>query len=160
MMDAVKSWWNGLSIRERWLVGVAGVLALAVLGWALGRPAIAAFFDLETRHRAAIEREGRVAAKVALLAQRPAKSVAAAVDAIQIDQYLAQSAGEIGLTLDRNEARGVRQATVAIATAKAPVLTDWLAGLEGQGFVVDQLTITPAADGTVGMTAELRKAGQ
>lgn len=160
MMDAVKSWWNGLSIRERWLVGVAGVLALAVLGWALGRPAIAAFFDLETRHRAAIEREGRVAAKVALLAQRPAKSVAAAVDAIRIDQYLAQSAGEIGLTLDRNEARGDRQATVAIATAKAPVLTDWLAGLEGQGFVVDQLTITPAADGTVGMTAELRKAGQ
>lgn len=160
MMDAVKSWWSGLSTRERWLVGVAGVLALALLGWALGRPAIAAFFDLETRHRAAIEREGRVAAKVALLAQRPAKSVAAAVDAIRIDQYLAQSAGEIGLTLDRNEARGDRQATVAIATAKAPVLTDWLAGLEGRGFVVDQLTITPAADGTVGMTAELRKAGQ
>lgn len=160
MMDAIKSWWSGLSMRERWLVGVAGVLALAVLGWALGRPAVAAFFDLETRHRAAIEREGRVAAKVALLAQRPVKSVAAAVDAIQIDQYLAQSAGEIGLTLDRNEARGDRQATVAIATAKAPVLTDWLAGLEGQGFVVDQLTITPAADGTVGMTAELRKAGQ
>ena len=160
MMDAVKSWWSGLSMRERWLVGVAGVLALAVFGWALGRPAVAAFFDLETRHRAAIEREGRVAAKVVLLAQRPAKSVAAAVDAIQIDQYLAQSAGEIGLTLDRNEARGDRQATVAIATAKAPVLTDWLAGLEGQGFVIDQLTITPAADGTVGMTAELRKAGQ
>ena len=68
--------------------------------------------------------------------------------------------GEIGLTLDRNEARGDRQATIAIATAKAPVLTDWLAGLEAQGFVVDQLTITPAADGTVGMTAELRKGGQ
>lgn len=160
MMDSVKSWWSGLSMRERWLVGIAGALAVAVLGWALGRPAVAAFFDLETRHRAAIEREGRVAAKVAFLAQRPAKSVASAVDAIQIDQYLAQSAGEIGLTLDRNEARGDRQATVAIATAKAPVLTDWLAGLEGQGFIVDQLTITPAADGTVGMTAELRKAGQ
>lgn len=160
MMDAVKSWWSGLSRRERWLVGIAGILALAVFGWAIGRPAVAAFVDLETRHQAAIEREGRVAAKAALLGQKPAKSVAATTDAIQIDQYLAQSAGEIGLTLDRNEARGDRQATVAIATAKAPVLTDWLAGLEGQGFVVDQLTITPAADGTVGMTAELRKAGQ
>ncbi|WP_374525367.1 type II secretion system protein GspM [Sphingopyxis sp.] len=160
MMDAVKSWWSGLSMRERWLVGVAGVLALGVLGWAIGRSAVAAFVDLETRHGAAIEREGRVAAKVALLARRPAKSVASAVDAIQIDQYLAQSAGEIGLTLDRNEARGQGQATIAIAAAKAPVLTDWLAGLEGQGFIVDQLTIAPAADGTVGMTAELRKAGQ
>ena len=160
MMDAIKTWWLGLSTRERWLVGVAGVLALAVLGWAIGRPAAAAFFDLETRHRAAVEREGRVAAKVALLAQRPATSVASAIDAVAIDQFLAQSAGEIGLTLDRNEARGDRQATIAIATAKAPVLVDWLAGLEGQGFVVDQLTITPAADGTVGMTAELRKGGQ
>ena len=160
MMERVQSWWTGLSLRERWLVGIAGALALGVLLWALGRPAYAAFADLEGDHRAAIEREGRVAAKVSLLARRPAKSVAAAVDAVAIDQYLAQSAGEIGLTLDRNEARGAAQATIAIATAKAPVLTDWLASLETQGFVVDQLTITPAADGTVGMTAELRKGGQ
>jgi len=160
MMDAVKNWWGGLSMRERWLVGVAGALAVAVLGWALGRPTVAAFLDLESRHRAAVEREGRVAAKAQLLSQRPAKAVAAAVDAVAMDQYLAQSAGEIGLTLDRNEPRGDRQATIAIAKAKAPTLTDWLASLEAQGFVVDQLTITPAADGTVGMTAELRKGGQ
>ncbi len=94
------------------------------------------------------------------MSQRPAKAVAAATDAVAIDQFLAQSAGEIGLTLDRNEARGTAQATIAIATAKAPVLNDWLAALETQGFVVDQLTVTPAADGTVGMTAELRKGGQ
>lgn len=157
MRESVQNWWAGLTQRERWLVGVAAVLALAVLLWALARPAYAAFVDLETAHRAAVEREGRVAAKVRLLSRRPAPSVAAAVDAASIDQYLAQSAGEIGLTLDRNEARGARQATIAIATAKAPVLIDWLAALEAQGFVIDQLSITPAADGTVGMTADLRK---
>jgi general secretion pathway protein M len=160
MTERLQNWWIALSTRERWLVGVAGVLALGVILWGLGRPAVAAFIDLESQHRAAIEREGRVSSKVQLLAQRPAKSVAAAVDAVAIDQYLAQSAGEIGLTLDRNEARGAGQATIAIATARATVLTDWLASLEGQGFVVDQLTITPAADGTVGLTAELRKGGQ
>lgn len=160
MTERLQNWWSGLSTRERWLVGVAGMLALGVVIWGLGRPAYAAFADLETRHAAAIEREGHVAAKVALLGQRPAKSVAAAVEAVALDQYLAQSAGEIGLTLDRNEARGQGQATIAIATAKAPVLTDWIASLETQGFVVDRLTITPAADGTVGMTAELRKGGQ
>ncbi|MDO9370937.1 MAG: type II secretion system protein GspM [Sphingopyxis sp.] len=160
MIERMQNWWVGLSIRERWLVGVAGALALGVMLWGLGRPTVAAFIDLESQHRAAIEREGRVSAKVQLLAQRPAKSVAAAADAVAIDQYLAQSASEIGLTLDRNEARGTGKATIAIATAKAPVLTDWLASLEGQGFVVDQLTITPAADGTVGLTAELRKGGQ
>lgn len=158
MTDRIASWWQGLSRRERWMVGVAGVLALAVLVWLLGRPAYAAFTNLEADHRAAIEREGRVAAKVKLLAQRPASPAAAtANDGVAMDQYLTQSAGEIGLTLDRNEARGQGQATIAIATAKAPVLADWLASLEGQGFVVDQLTITPAADGTVGMTAELRR---
>ena len=160
MTERLQNWWAGLSQRERWLVGVAGLLALGVVLWGLGRPAVAAFIDLENQHRAAIEREGRVAAKVRLLAQRPARPVAVAADAVAIDQYLAQSAGEIGLTLDRNEARGSGQATIAIATAKAPVLTDWLASLEGQGFIVDQLTITPAADGTVGLTAELRKGGQ
>ena len=160
MTERLQNWWMALSIRERWLVGVAGALALGVVLWGLGRPAYAAFVDLENQHRAAIEREGRVAAKVQLLAQRPAKSVATAVDAVAIDQFLAQSAGEIGLTLDRNEARGTGQATIAIAAARAPVLTDWLASLEAQGFVVDQLTITPAADGTVGLTAELRKGGQ
>jgi general secretion pathway protein M len=160
MTERLQNWWIALSQRERWLVGIAGALALGVILWGLGRPAVALFIDLESRHRAAIEREGRVAAKVQLLAQRPAKSVAAAVDAVAIDQYLAQSAGEIGLTLDRNEARGAAQATIAIATARATVLTDWLAALEGQGFVIDQLTITPATDGTVGLTAELRKKGQ
>src|SRR3546814_6274233 len=93
-----------------------------VLLWALGRPAYAAFSGLEADHRAAIEREGRVAAKAQLLGRRPAATVAVAVavaaDAAPIDQFLAQSAGEIGLTLDRNEARGADQATIAIATAK------------------------------------------
>jgi General secretion pathway, M protein. len=82
------------------------------------------------------------------------------VEAVAIDQFLAQSAGEIGLTLDRNEARGAGQASIAIATAKAPVLTEWIASLETQGFVFDALTIIPARDGTVGMTADLRKSGQ
>ncbi|SNT25114.1 type II secretion system protein GspM [Sphingopyxis indica] len=158
MIERIRNWWAGLSIRERWLVGIAGALALGVLLWALGRPAYAAFVDLDNAHRAAIDREGRVAAKVKLLAKRPAKA-AATSGAVAVDQFLAQSAGEIGLTLDRNDARGSGQATIAIATAKAPVLIDWLAGLEAQGFVVDQLTITPAADGTVGMTAELRRTG-
>src|SRR3546814_6488641 len=88
-------------------------LPIGALFWALGRPTYAAFASLEADHRTAIEREGRVAAKAQLLARRPAKTVAAATDAAPIDQFLAQSAGEIGLTLDRNEARGTDQETIA-----------------------------------------------
>lgn len=159
MTEAVRNWRQGLSRRERWLVVIAAGLTLAVLIWALGRPAYAAFVNLEAEHRAAIEREGRVAAKAALLTERPA-TPAAIAEGVAIDQYLSQSAGDIGLTLDRNEARGSAQATIAIAAARATVLADWLAALEGQGFIVDQLTITPGNDGTVGMTAELRRGGR
>jgi General secretion pathway, M protein. len=47
MREELQNWWTGLSQRERWLVGVAGALAAGVLLWALGRPAYAAFADLE-----------------------------------------------------------------------------------------------------------------
>lgn len=159
MTEALRNWWTALSRRERGLVGVAGALTLALLVWGLVHMALAAFADVEARHRAAVEREGRIAAKVGLLAWRPAADAGPVADVVAIDQYLAQSAGEIGLTLDRNEARGTGRAAIAIATAKAPIIVDWLAGLEAQGFVVDQLHIAPAADGTVGVTAELRKGG-
>ena len=158
MTKALRHRWTALSRRERRLVGVAAALALVVLVWASGRSMVTAFAGLEDRHRAAIEREGRVAAKVRLLARRPAQG-GMTVDAVAIDQYLAGAANEIGLTLDRNEARGPGQAAIAIGAAKAPALIDWLAALEARGFVIDQLVITPAADGTVGMTADLRKGG-
>src|SRR3546814_6511701 len=98
MSERILNWWAGLSQRERWLVGVAALLTLGALFWALGRPTYAAFASLEADHRTAIEREGRVAAKAQLLARRPAKTVAAATDAAPIDQFLAQSAGANGLT--------------------------------------------------------------
>lgn len=159
MIARARTWWSGLSLRERWLVGVAGLLAGATLLWALGRPAYAAFADLDATHRAAIEREGRVATKVQLLQHITPAVNRVRASAGSIDQYLTQSASEIGLTLDRNEPRGDRQATIAIASARASVLTGWLAALEAQGFVVDQLTITPGVDGNVGMTAELHRSG-
>lgn len=159
MIVRMQSWWLGLSLRERWLVGVAGGLAMLVLAWALGRPLVAYWADLEARHRTAVEREGRVAAKVDLLRDLDKQGAAPTVATAPLDQLLAQSAADRGLTLDRNEARGDRQATVAVAAAKAPALMEWLAILEGQGLMVDQLTMTPAPDGTVGLTAELRRRG-
>src|SRR3546814_1054201 len=87
MSERIRNWWAGLSQRERWLVGVAALLTLGALFWALGRPTYAAFASLEADHRTAIEREGRVAAKAQLLARRPAKTVAAATDARPIDQF-------------------------------------------------------------------------
>lgn len=155
MTASLTRWWQALSPREKRLVGVAGALAAAVLLWLIVRPLVGYLGGLGEEHRVAVERAARVEAKAALL--KGGTAPAATMVAGSIDQWLAQSAGDTGLTLDRNEARGEAAATIAIASARAPALMGWLATLEAQGLVIDRLTITPGTDGSVGVTAEVRR---
>jgi general secretion pathway protein M len=156
MMAALSRWWTGLSARERVLVGIAAALAAAVLLWLLIRALVGGMEARAEAHREAIARAARVEAKAALLAAAPAPTAASA-QAGPLDQWLAQSAADTGLTLDRNDARGERLASIAIASARAPALVGWLAGLEAQGVIVDRLSINPGTDGSVALTAELRR---
>lgn len=156
MIENMRNYWTGLSAREKKLVALAALLATAMMAWLLARPAMALGMDSARAHQTAIEREGRVLAKAALL-RMPAPAGRDPQASGAAEQYLAQSASEIGLSLSRNEKRG-NQMNIAIAGGKAPVVTGWIAGLEGQGFIVDALTITPQADGTVALTADLHKA--
>jgi len=157
MIASLKLWWRTLAPRERVLVGVATALAAAVLTWLLLRPVASYLNGLDDTHRMAVERAGRVEAKAALLQgadDRPAAPGASG----PIDQWLAQTAADTGLTLDRNEQRaGGGAATIAISSARAPALIGWLAGLERQGLVIDRLSLTPGADGSVALTAEVRR---
>lgn len=155
MTGAIGQWWGGLSPRERVLIGVAAALALAVLLWLGGRAMFSVVDRRAEAHREAVARAARIEAKAELLSA-PAASVTPLPDG-PLDQWLAQSASDLGLTLDRNEARGGKLATIAIGSARAPALLGWLTGLEGQGIIIDRLTITPGTDGSVAMTAELRR---
>jgi general secretion pathway protein M len=156
MIAALKNWWAGLAPRERVLVGIAGALTFAVLLWLLLRPIAAYMSGLGEAHRVAVERAARVDTKVALIKKAGDRPVGAS-HAGPLDQWLAQSATDTGLTLDRNEPRGGDAATIAISSARAPALIGWLAGLEGQGLVVDRLSLTPGTDGSVALTAEVRR---
>ena len=155
MMASLTRWWAALSGREKRLVGVAGALAAAVLLWLIVRPLVGYINGLGEEHRMAVERAARVEAKAGLLKSDAAP--AATSVAGSLSQWLAQSAGDTGLTLDRNEARGEAAATIAIASARAPALMGWLASLEAQGLVLDRVAITPGTDGSVGVTAEVRR---
>lgn len=158
MMDNAKAAWAGLTTREQKLVALAALLALGVIFWLLMRPALALGMDVSGAHQAAVEREGRVAAKAALL-RLPASAAPSVGGTLAggAEQYFAQSASEIGLSLSRNEQRG-KALHIAIADGKAPVVMHWIAGLEAQGFIVDALTITPQADGSAALTADLHRA--
>jgi general secretion pathway protein M len=155
MIASLTRWWQALSLREQRLVGVAGALAAVVLLWLILRPLVGYLGGLGEQHKLAVERAARVEAKAALL-----KGVAAPAGSGvtgPLDQWLGQSAGDTGLTLDRNEARGEGAATIAIASARGPAAIGWLAQLEGQGVVIDRLAITPGTDGSVAVTAEVRR---
>ena len=155
MIASLTRWWQALSLREQRLVGVAAVLAAAVLLWLILRPLLGYLGGLGEEHKLAVERAARVEAKAALV--KGAAAPAASSIAGPLDQWLAVSAGDTGLTLDRNEARGDKAATLAIASARAPAVIGWLAQLEAQGLVIDRLAITPGTDGSVGVTAEVRR---
>lgn len=156
MIGAAQTWWAGLSARERVLVGIAGVAALLVILWLVARALLTALDSQTAAQDAAFARAARIEAKAELLI-RPPEQVAASVPAGPLDQTLAALAGDTGLTLDRNDARGENSASIAIASARAPALMGWLTGLEDSGIVIERLTITPGTDATVALTAELRR---
>lgn len=161
MTDAIRTWWGGLSLRERWLVGVAGALAAAVIGWLLVyAPLRTALADAQEAHGVAIDRQAAIAARVAEIRQRESGGNRASTPASSaaITLLLAQQAAEQGLTLSRNDPAGTTGANIAVANVRAPLLATWLTRLEESGLTVTDLTLRPNADGTVAMTASIRRA--
>lgn len=159
MIARLHSWWDGLSLRERWMVGVAGALAALVVGWFLILvPLRSALADAGAAHAEAVDRHGAVMARVALLRRIGERQApAATTPAATVDLVIGQSAAERGLALSRNEAQGEDAAAIAIANARAGAALGWIDALEAQGIVARELVMRPNADGTVALTATLAR---
>ncbi len=159
MMASIRSWWDGLTMRERWLVGAAGGLAAAVLLWLATFGVASALSDAREAHGLAVDRAAGIAARVEAIEalQAAPRRTAAAASAATVDIVVAQSAAEKGFTLSRNEAQGGSAASIAIANARAPALLAWLGELEAMGILAGDLSLRPNADGTVALTATLRR---
>lgn len=159
MIARIRSWWVGLTPRERWLVGIAASLGTAVLAWLIALGLATALADARTAHAAAVDRAAAIAARVDAIEaaqQRPAARTSG-TGAASVDLFLAQSAAERGFTLSRNEPQGGTGATIAIANARAPALLAWLSALEDAGLIASEVSIRPNADGTVALTATVRR---
>lgn len=161
MTDTIRNWWSGLSLREHWLVGVAAGLSAILIGWFLiYAPLRSALASASEEHGEAVDREAAIAMRVAAIKQlevgggRPA----AAASAAAVSLVLAQSAAEQGFTLSRNDPAGDNATTIAISNARASALAAWLTRLEDTGLSATDLSIRPNADGTVAVTASIRRA--
>jgi general secretion pathway protein M len=162
MTSAIATWWTGLSEREKWLVGIAAALAALVIGWLLiALPLQAALSNARTAHGLAVDRHAAVHARVeaverlsATAAARPAGSSSTAA----LDLAIAQAAAERGFALSRNDPQGNDAVALAIASARSSALLGWIVELEESGITASEVTIRPNADGTVALTATLRRA--
>src|SRR3546814_3627516 len=85
------------------------------------------------------DRNAAIRAKVTLLKSLPRTT--ATVDAgVPLEQFIGQSAGEAGLTLERAQAQGADRIDMAMASVRPVALLSWLAALEGQGIRVETMS--------------------
>ncbi len=157
-MSQLSTWFIGLTGRERMLVSVAGTLvALVVLIYGIILPTGHALDDAAVRHRLVAERAGRIAGQIAALKAAPRAGTA--VLAGPVEQVVGASAQEAGFIVQSNQRRGADSAVIVIPTARPSAALAWIDGLSVQGLAVEQLTMTPAPDGTVSVNVTLRRVG-
>ena len=154
MIARVTLWWTTLSPRERWLVGIAGALAGAIIGWFLVlTPLSRAIDEAAVAHQAALERQAAVNSRIAALRRggTPPRSTApASITATAI-------AAEVGLPLARNDPAGDIGTAIAVSNARAPAALALVQRLAAAGLHPSDLAIRRTPDGTVALTATLRR---
>lgn len=155
-----------LTVRERALVVLAGVLTCAV-GTVYGvvLPLGAAFDAARARRAEVAEQADRVMAGLRVLDAR--RALPRPTDAVPIDQRVAASAQAAGLVLQANQPAGDGQSgnggpttLVVIASARAGQVLAWLDALAREGLTVETVTMNPLPDGSVATRATLRRAGR
>lgn len=156
MIDALKSWYLGLSQREQRLVGAAGVLtALVVLIFGIILPALAAIDSARTAHDEAVERRGRIEALAARATlAKPTDNAAVVAD---IDLVVTQSAAESGFDVLKSAGATPGEISFRIDQARAPALLNWLSALEDKGLQTESLTLRGNPTGVVTVEARMRR---
>jgi len=160
-MERLRVLWGERSSREQWMLGVMFALLAAVILWlGIARPLDAAQHSARDALREATDRNAAIRAKVTLLKSLP--RTAGPIDAaMPLEQFIGQSAGEAGLTLERAQAQGADRVDMAIASVRPVALLSWLAALEARGIRVETMSARPAATaGSVSVQAVLVRGGQ
>lgn len=146
MIARLKTWFDGRSRREKWMI----LSMLALLGvtavWIIVLPIDEALSSARRRNTDAAIRlaqtRGQIDAVRALRRARPE------VPADPIDAIVRQSASNAGFALDSVAADG-NKLRVHLASARGGALLGWLGELERQGVLVDQLNVTDAGNHNV-----------
>ncbi len=156
MMERLGTYWAERSTREQWLLGVMfGLLAVVILWFGIAMPLDRAQRSARDTLNEATDRNAAVRIAVKQLKALP-RSAAATGPVTPVDQFVGQSAGEAGLTLERAQAQGGDRIEIAIASVRPVALFSWLAALEAQGLRVVTVSARPSPTaGSVSVQAVL-----
>ncbi|MDO7841263.1 type II secretion system protein GspM [Sphingomonas immobilis] len=158
MIETFKSWFEERSPREKQLlVAMAGLFVVTIL-WLLYLPLTDALSSARARHADAVIRYGETKARVRqveLLGKAKVPGLSGPLDTVIRDR-----ASEAGFQLASVEPAPGGGVAIAITSAKPAALLTWIAGLEGGGILVDQLTASDNGNKTVSVRMTLKAAAR
>lgn len=147
MWGRAVDWWQGLSRRERGLVGFLGILLVAVVVW------YAIIVPLQQAREASADR--RLAAELRL---ERLHSTIAARQAIKAPDNVRQAVEQAARQADVYPKLGMgSDGFLSFSLERAPRISGmgWLAGLDQQGVEVTALRIEPHDDGSISLTGSV-----
>ena len=146
MIARLKTWFDGRSRREKWMILVMLALLGVTIIWAVILPIDDALSSARRRNADAAIRLAQTRAQVdAVKAVRRARPEAPSAP---LDATVRESASAAGFSLDSVAADG-NKLRVHVNSARGGALLAWLGGLEEQGVIVDQLNVTDAGNHNV-----------
>lgn len=154
MIAALKSWFDGRTIREqRMLLVMVGAIALSVLWFGIVSPVRHALITSQTRLDDAAARLGKAEAERDAIARltrhRPPPIAGALAD------YVRTSAGDAGFALSDVVPQNDDRVEIAIPTARPGALFAWIAALENAGVVVASIALSNNGNQSVAATITL-----
>lgn len=156
MIVHVRQWYISRTRREQLLLALMAAIAVPLLGWLLiVMPLGKAHDEALERHMQAVDRQGRVAALAEVLKAQPGQ--AGIPRNVDLQLVVTEAAGLAGVTLAEASPAGPDAVTVAITNSTAAAAGEWVRSLEARGLTVDELRMTPNAEGGVNVSARLAR---
>jgi general secretion pathway protein M len=154
-VTALRGWFDARSVRERRMILVMLALALVTLVWgAIIVPVRNGLSESRARYTEAVVQLGAAQAQLAQVKAIGRRDVRAVpLPLADTVRARADAAGVVLASLDADAPDRVR---ASVATARAGALVAWIAGLEGEGVLVDAITVTPDNAGAVSAQMTLR----
>lgn len=156
-MEAAGQWWLSRSPRERVMLGVMGVVLLAVIGWyGVAMPLNSLSKSSRERVELASTRLGELRSWASA---RPASATTSREGTAQ--SLVEAAAGKVGVSIARRRQDANGRFTIWVSTIDARALLPWLASLERDGGVaVTDFTASRLDNGAVEAEITFAKASR